>query len=85
MNQIETLRPDREFLLSWKISQKLDVILRADLPRVSHGFGCKVFVRQRALRINVEPYRMIMVSADRNRRATPDPLNHLMWSRAIVD
>jgi hypothetical protein len=44
-----------------------------------------VFVGEGTLRINIEPYRLIMVSADQSRSMIPDPLNHLVRSRAVID
>ena len=35
--------------------------------------------------INLEPHRVIMVSADHGRSILLDPLNHLVRSRAVID
>jgi hypothetical protein len=85
VDQIKPRCPDQNFFLNQLISQEFEITWRADRPRVSHGLGCEVFVGGGTLRINIEPDRLIMVSADRIRSVMPDPLNHLMRSGPVID
>ena len=85
MDEIKPRCPDQNLVLNRLASQEFEITLRAGRPRVAHGLGCEVFVGGGTLRINIEAHRLIMVSADHGRSMMPDPLNHLMRSRPVID